>query len=144
MAAPTEVIAKSTSGSAAIVFTNATCDPDGTCHCEVRVTGRYNGSGRLTFHPGEDCLVTFLRTAVYEPPVYRTDRHFGRGGVTFGIGRHDESGHIGLTIHLTSEEEPVGAAPPAYWRLETILVLTSAQIRELADELSDLFGYERS
>src|SRR6185503_9117599 len=107
------------------------------------VTGRYSGIARLSFHPAESCLVAFVRSAIDDPPIYRTDRHYRSEGsdVGFGIGRHDEHGHIGLTAYMSSREE-VGNAVSSYWSLETTLVLTTAEIRQLADELSVWFGYE--
>jgi hypothetical protein len=135
---------KSMNGSAAIVFANATRDADGRCSCDVSLTGRYTGTARLSFHPGESCLVTFLYSAIHDPPNFRTDRDFeAKGsGVGFCVGKHDDDGHIGLTAHMTSREE-VGGTVSIYWRLETTLVLTSAQVRRLADELSVMFGYEK-
>jgi hypothetical protein len=69
MRAPVTV--KSMSGSAAIVFSNATRDADGACHCDVSLTGRYGGTARLRFHPGESCAVTFLYSAIHDPPTFR-------------------------------------------------------------------------
>src|SRR5687768_6414561 len=94
------VIVKSVIGTAAITFANPTQDPAGKCSCTVSLTGRYSGTGCLNFHPGEDCLVTFVRSAVYNPPIYTTDRHLNNNGseVHFILGKTAEKGHIGLTI----------------------------------------------
>lgn len=137
------VTIKSTTGNGAIIFSNAVRDSDGTCHCDVSLSGPYSGVARLSFHPGESCLVTFLRTVVYDPPIYRTDRHFDarESGVGFGIGKHDDDGNMGLTVCMSSREEFAGV-PSVYWRVEATLVLRPEQVRQLADDLSNLFGYE--
>jgi hypothetical protein len=139
------VTIKSNAGSAAIVFSSAMQDSDGRCHCDVSLSGRYSGVARLGFHPGESCLVTFLRNVIYDPPIYRTDRHFdARGsGVGFGISKHDDDGHITLTVYMSSREELAGV-PSVYWRVETTLVLRPEQVRQLADDLSNLFGYGKT
>ncbi len=138
------VAIKSKTGNAAIVFSNPVRGADGRCHCDVSLAGRYTGVARLTFHPGESCLVTFLRSVTSDPPVYRTDRHFEArvSGVGFSIGKHDD-GHIGLTAPMSSREEFAGA-PSVYWRVEATLVLSPVQMHQLADDLSDLFCYAAS
>jgi len=140
------VTIKSEAGSAAIEFSNAVQDSDGRCHCDVSLTGRYSGVARLSFHPGESCLVTFLRNVIYDPPIYRTDRHFDarESGVGLGIGKHDDDGNIGLTAYMSSWEEVGGVPSGVYWSVRATLVLRPEQVRQLADDLSNLFGYERT
>ena len=139
------VTIKSKAGNAAIVFSNAVRDTDGRCHCDVSISGHYNGVARLSFHPGESCLVTFLRSAISDPPAYRTDRHFEarESGVGFGIGKQDDDGHIALTAHMSAREEFSGV-PSLYWRVEGTLVVHPDQVRRLADDLAGLFCYETS
>jgi hypothetical protein len=139
---PTTVTAKSTSGSATIAFAHATRDADGRCHCDVSLEGRFTGNARLSFHPGESCLFTFLYSAIHDPPFFRDDRYFGVKGseVSFSLGKHDDE-HIGLVAHLKSQEE-IGGGLSIHSSLETTLVLTRAQVRQLADGLSTFFGYE--
>jgi len=142
---PTVTI-KSKAVSAAIIFSNAVRDSDGTCHCNVLLSGRYSGVARLSFHPGESCFVTFLRGVIYDPPIFRTDRHFDarESGVGFGIGKHDDDGNIGLTVRMSSWEEVAGVPSGVYWKVEATMVLASDQVRQLAEDLSKLFCYDAS
>ena len=133
-----------------LLFSNPSRDKGGLQRCTVQVHGvGFHGEGELQFHPGEHSLVEFLRGVVDEPPRYRDDRWFGLAwdrtvhGARFCIGRHDGT-RLGLSVSIRQAETEVeGGGPPAMWELTAYLILEPAQLVALANELSQLFGYDQ-
>jgi hypothetical protein len=50
----------------------------------------------------------------------------------------------GATIVCMSSREEFAGVPSIYWRVEATLVLSPDRVRHLAEDLSNLFGYETS